>query len=215
LIYSHEIEERRARATYDPGDRVMPEFAGPEYYEEQDEYLVSRGLNPTLARHNGWYPSLRAGDSALRIVMPASPAALNFWQARMIEAPSKGLMQKRYQSPHGARGPAVIVVYPPIIETLDIAIVEGPMDALAAADAGIVGISLMGNSPPNVAIEYILDAFQGYEFIVVPDRDSYSEAAKTTTKLAARGRATRLQTILPWKDLAEVPREKRAGALGL
>jgi len=26
---------------------------------------------------------------------------------------------------------------------------------------------------------------------------------------------TRLQTILPWKDLAEVPREKRAGALGL
>jgi hypothetical protein len=212
VIYQHEIEERRARASYDPGDRVMPEFAGPEYYEEQDEYLRARDLSPKLARENGWYPSMRAGDSLLRIVMPASPAALNHYQARLIERP---VMEgaKRYQSSHGARGPAVIIVYPGFIERLAIAVVEGPMDALAAAGAGLVGVSLMGNTPPVAALEHIASLFQNFRALVVPDRDSYAEAARTMTRLAGLGMRAELRTIFPWKDLAEVPRGKREAAL--
>lgn len=211
MIYQHEIEERRARASYDPGDREMPLFAGPDYYVEQDAYLRKRGLDPGIARRNGWYPSFLAGDSELRIVMPASPAVMNHWQARAIDPDVK----KRYQSSHGARGPAVIIAYPDGITRLDVAIVEGPMDALAAAEAGIVGIALMGNTPPREALVRIADNYAPYGAIVVPDRDSYAEAARTMTRLAGLGMDVRLQTILPWKDLAEVPSAKRAEVLGL
>lgn len=211
MIYAHEIEERRARASYDPGDREMPVFAGPEYYEEQDEYLRSRGLSPRLARENGWYPSLEAGDSALRIVMPCSPSALNHWQARAVDPK----VEKRYQSSHGKRGPAVIVAYPKAIDRLVVVIVEGPMDALAAAGAGVIGIALMGNTPSQEARGYIAETFAGYRALIVPDRDSVPEAARTQWQLASRGLAVTMRAVLPWKDLAEVPREKRAAVLGL
>ena len=120
MIYRHEVEERRARVEFDPGDREMPEFAGPEFYEEQDEYLRGRGLSPKLARANGWYPSLEAGDSKLRIVIPASPSVMNFWQARAIDPREK----QRYQSPYGSRGAALIVVFPTKIEHLTVVIVD-------------------------------------------------------------------------------------------
>jgi len=216
MIYRHELEERRARATYDAGDRELPPFAGPEYWEDQDEYLRARGLSPRLARLNGWYPSVQAGDSALRIVMPASPMVMKFWQARLLEEPSRGLMQKRYQSPHGARGPAVIIVYPNRIVDLTVVIVEGPMDALAAADAGAIGVSLMGNTPGPPPLEYIAVSFPTFRALVVPDRDAVDAGARIMLMLVGHGMSAALLPLPPaWKDLADVPADKRAEFLGV
>jgi hypothetical protein len=211
VIYEHEVEERRARSSYDAGDRTMPTFAGPEYWEDFDQYLTNRGLSASLARHNLWYPSMQAGDGELRVVMPASPSALRHWQARAID---KGAL-KRYQSSHGARGPAVIIAWPMLFSDLAIVVVEGPMDALAAAEVGVIGVALLGNTPNREALDYIASCFPAYTAIVVPDKDSFAEAALTLTKLSSRGLNGTMKTTRPYKDLAEVPVNQRRAILGV
>ena len=59
-------------------------------------YLQERGLSSSVAMVNGWYPSLEAGDSEKRIVMPATNSSgMAYWQARAIEKD----VEPRYQSP--------------------------------------------------------------------------------------------------------------------
>jgi len=205
--YNHEIREQRERPAKSSRSHLLPRIA-QDLLVDQDRYLARRGLDPHTARFNGWYPSRNAGDSAARIVIPASPAGLGFWQARAMDPEES----KRYQSPHGDRKNAVIVVYSLRAMVKRLVICEGPMDALAAAAVGATGIALMGNTPPSVCFDYIAAKWPGAEALVVPDRDAQGAGAQWLAELTQRELDARL-VILPAKDLASLNTSARTEAL--
>jgi len=203
--YQHEHREQRERPAARP--HLLPREA-PELRGLQDIYLDRRGLDPWTARFNGWYPSRSAGDSAARIVIPAAPAGLGFWQARAMDPEEP----KRYQSPHGPRGNAVVVVYSLRAMVKRLVIVEGPMDALAAAAVGATGIALMGMTPPGSCFDYIAAKWPFAETLVVPDRDAQGAGAQWLAELTQREMDARL-VLLPAKDLAALNTSARTEAL--
>jgi Toprim domain-containing protein len=174
-----------------------------------DYYLTKRRLSFDLAKENGWYPSTEAGDNHIRIVIPATSRipGNHYWQARAID---KGV-EPRYQSPHASRGDAIVVVWPHLFNRRSFgAVVEGPMDALAVAEAGCVGIALMGVMPPESALALTATMLSGYNAFLIFDRDQPGPAAtRTLPFLAARGVKIRLVDPYPAKDLAELKLEAR------
>lgn len=207
MTYAHEYTERRREARPVRRASALPKPAA-DLALAQDRYLARRGLDPDLARFNGWYPSLSAGDREARVVIPASPGYLRFWQARAMDP----AVPKRYQSPHGPRGCAVIVVYPARGMTKTAVVVEGPMDALAAAGAGFLGVALMGNTPGPDVFDYLGTILAGRAVVVAPDRDAQGAGARWLAELTARDLAARL-VLLPAKDLASIRPEDRREAL--
>lgn len=205
-MYRHEVQDETiglAGTTAKSLSSSYPPYAA-DLRQEMSRYLARRDLSSVLAEANGWYPSREAGDQYARVVMPAfseNPKNL-YWQARAM-----GDVKLRYQSPHGVtRGDAIIVVkpsYPPAKGTV---IVEGPMDALAAAGAGFVGVAMMGLLPPALAIQTALRVAGNTRVLVVSDEG----ALEAATALWRHFPGAELRTTYPYKDLAEVPREKRA-----
>lgn len=209
-VYQH--EERRdeavaARAAGRKRPAALPRLDA-RLWADLDRYLYRRGLDAVIARFNGWYPSRTAGDSAARIVIPASPPGLGFWQARAMDPAEP----KRYQSPHAPRENAVVVVYSLRSMVKRLVICEGPMDALAAAAVGFTGVALMGNTPPSVCFDYIAKKWPGAETLVVPDRDAQASGAQWLAELTSRDLDARL-VLLPAKDLASLNVSARTEAL--
>lgn len=204
--YPHEVREQRREPARSGRPRPRPRPA-EDLLAAQDAYLSRRGLDPSTARFNGWYPSRNAGDSAARIVIPASPPELGFWQARAIDPAEP----KRYQSPHSPRENAVIVVWPPR-GARTLVLCEGPMDALAAAALGYLGVALMGNMPPSSCFDYIAQQWPGREVLVAPDKDAPDAGARWLADLTAREMNARL-ILLPAKDLASLDVSARKEAL--
>ncbi len=166
-------------------------------------YLEGRELDPSLALFNGWYPSKTAGDEFARVVIPCfSTVPENmYWQARGMEA-----VTIRYQSPHGCqRGDAIVRVIPHEGRPKGTVVVEGPMDALAAAGAGFVGVALMGAVPPVDAIRTAFDVAVGTRVLVVADEG----ALGAFTAVWRHFPGAELRTTYPFKDLAEVPKKER------
>ena len=205
-MYTHEYHERREpRAPSRPVvlppciDRMSTRLQG---------YLQNRGLAYSLALENGWYPTIDS-DSYARVVIPAS-SLFNSWpyyQARLIVEAPPGV--KRYVSPAAPRGDSLAIVFPGR-RTLGSIIVEGPMDALAAAGMGYVGIGLMGNTPNDLVLNHIEQVVTVYgNCYVIPDRDAFKQGAEVTAKLWARGVRCTLKSIQGAKDLAELSPEHR------
>lgn len=204
MDYQHEYKERRENT------KPLKPVVMPAVNEELDRvmihYLESRCLSAELAILNGWYPSEDYGTP--RLIIPASTAT-NTWpyyQARaMLESPI------RYKSPSAPRGDALVVVYPEG-KASGVVIVEGPMDALAAAGEGFVGVGLMGNTPGDDVLnhlESILKTFPG-TCLVIPDRDALSKGAEVTAKLWTRNLKCELRPIQGAKDLAELSPSQRS-----
>lgn len=206
-MYTHEWEEREARPTAPVKPVVLPE-RDKNLYPLMIEYLKDRGLSYALARENGWYPTIGC-DNIPRVVIPAS-SRVNSWpyyQARMIvNSPASA---KRYISPSAPRGDALAIVFPKG-SGLGSIIVEGPMDALAAAGMGYVGVALMGNKPGEAVLDHIEEIVKVYgDCYVIPDRDAFTEGAEITAKLWTRGVRCTLKSIQGAKDLAELSPERR------
>jgi len=213
-MYTHERLDR----TYRPRVRVPypPVADGPGPQRAFDRYLTRRHLDPALALANGWYPSYAAGDDALRIVIPAAnTGCFPFWQARAVQPD----VEPRYQSPHGVpREDSVVLVWSmgerragrPVV-----VVVEGPMDALAAAGTGADGVSLMGAMPPLIVFDHMARLFaQSTEFLVIPDTDMLHAGLALARYERRRGCLARLCVLpLGWKDLAELPPEARASLI--
>jgi len=209
--YSYSYDARKERrqgvsqeARYPP---VSPDL-WPMFYD----YLIGRGLDAGLARDSGWYPTCRAQDTLPRILIPATRTdGRIFWQARAID----GGESRRYQSPSGSRGDALIIVRPesPIIDRA--ALVEGPFDALAAAECGVLGIALMGNTPNQESLEHVAALLVPISMLyVISDSDALRESTHTMTWLRLRTSAkAQLWYPHPYKDLADMPFEKRAARL--
>ena len=206
MTYQHEYQERR-----EPRAPSRP-VAMPEEYRElwpcMWKYLEDRALDGNIADANGWYPTIDYAMCA-RVVIPAS-SLVNSWpyyQARLIVEAHPNV--KRYVSPAAPRGDALAVVFPSKSPKGSV-IVEGPMDALAAAGMGYVGIGLMGNTPNSLVLDHIESIVKVFgQCFVIPDRDAFTEGASITADLWARGVRCTLKSITGAKDLAELSPERR------
>ena len=214
MIYAHERRQPK-EATYNTFFPLRSPHPGDASLVEQ--YLTGRGLSPYLATANGWYPSISV-DQYLRVVIPAQTSRLGhaYWQARALNPSAR----VRYQSPPGSRGSAVVMVKPFGKRATPMAvIVEGPMDALAAAGEGYYGFALMGNTPPPEVLDHViaLCAARGIVgAVVVPDHDSSESGPHLAAYFACGGIPTSVIGLSEWtesKDLAGASVSERAAAL--
>jgi DNA primase len=204
MEYAHERGERRQGST--PSKPVVLPPLSTAHWPQMQAYLRKRGLSPPLAEYNGWYPTVDR-NSTPRIVIPAQ-SLLNTWpyyQARaMDDSP------KRYDSPRAPRGDALVVCHPQSPNSNYVVLVEGPMDALAAAECGYLGTALMGNTPSDTVIDHIRELTRPYHgIIVLSDVDAVGEAVEVVHRLWTTGCLANFRPIKGYKDLAEVPYEKR------
>jgi hypothetical protein len=211
--YEHEREERRPSLSR-PFCSCLP-APSTELWGVVYRYLEKRGLSSSLAKWNGWYPSKNTTDTEPRIVIPATSADPTnfFWQARYLgeDAPAS---IKRYTSPYAPRGDAIVVVWPhdttPPSRSV---IVEGPMDALAAAGEGFLGIALLGNTPPEAVLDLVpkfAGLFTRTTPLLVFDEDAPKEAVSIVRRLSERGVVCTLRSPYPYKDVASIPKEERS-----
>ena len=188
-----------------PFNLVMP-TANNALSAYVDAYLEDRGLNPRVAEANFWYPSSEAGDDRPRIVIPASATPPNvYWQARAID----GDEEPRYQSPSAPRGDACILVWPKAINRSQLVVAEGPLDALAAADAGYVGVATMGAATAG-QLDYVTKTFPKGLAIVVMDLDYPKIMLDVVYGLVRREWKCRVRNPYPAKALAAMSRARRA-----
>ena len=165
------------------------------------EYLEKRGLSWQLAAQNGWYYSESAGDNLGRLVIPCTHSnGRVYWQARLVAGPPEG---KRYQSPPYSAEGAFVLVWPEGKPT-GVVLVEGPMDALAAAECGYAGVAMMGNRPGANLLQNVANQFPGARIIVVPDLDAIRAGAVTVGRLALLGVQSRLVFPVGAKDLSRM-----------
>jgi hypothetical protein len=178
-----------------------------------EEYLLDRNLNPKIAEANGWYPSQHAGDSHLRIVIPAVSAKPGhvYWQARAI-IPADN--QIRYQSPRGPRHGAIVRVEADPFES-DCSefcvVVEGPMDALAAADCGYDSFALMGINPGIEAMQHLVKLLKGRPTLIALDAEpeATSQSIYLASWLCTQGILAKFSTFREANDLAAGTKKQR------
>lgn len=197
-IYNHEFREAKWK-TY---DGPPPKLPAPSFRmsEVARDYLIDRGLNPRLAGHNGWYP---ADMDVPRLVIPCTNSAgTAYWQARAMDEKTK----MRYDSPSAPRGDSVVVVHPQHLLKGRAVVVEGPMDALASAAFGYLGIATMGNNPAHEALELIVAKFGATHtpFIIIPDKDDEAFGAKLVAAFATLGAASVVALLSEGKDICEL-----------
>ena len=207
-VYDHENEDWRERTRpHVPTRPVVPPLLDESLWPVFRSYLKKRRLSSDIAVSNGWYPTLTS-DGVPRIVITTS-SLQNSWFYYQARAMTDGKGVTRYVSPSAPRGDALAVVFPSG-DALGSIIVEGPMDALAAAELGLVGVSVMGNTPNSLVLDHIESIVKVYgQCFVIPDRDAFTEGASITADLWARGVRCTLRSIQGAKDLAELSPERR------
>lgn len=210
------------RYEYEAKDRTLPTRqvymplslpAAHTAWKSVQTYLESRELNYTTALANGWYPSKDAGDNALRLVIPAvNSNGTVYWQARALNSADL----PRYQSAPTPRGNSVIQVWPEQTDYIPLTIiVEGPMDALAAASHGLRAIAIMGNHPTVEMYDMLVALIDTDKAVFYADKDALKESVTIVATLLGRGVNIFLADPSPYKDLAATPRKKRGVALDM
>jgi hypothetical protein len=173
-------------------------------------YVQHRDLNAKLALENGWYVSSVAGDEHWRIVIPCTHSnGRVYWQARAVDP----AVEKRYQSPPYSAEGAFVLVWPEARPS-GVVLVEGPFDALAAADCGYAGVAMMGNRPGANLLQNVVNQFPGQPVFVVPDLDAIRAGAVTVGRLALIGVKAKLLIPVGAKDLSRMPVLGRRQLLG-
>lgn len=186
-------------------------------------YLRVRDLSYEVALKNGWYPTenVKERDPVPRIVIPCTNKYDRpYWQARAM-LPHK----LRYRSAKGGRFGSIVMVWPFHIvvdplhpekrkpakhKDMPTVLVEGPMDALAAAGLGYFSIATMGALFSSYAIKYIEDHVSiKVPVIVVPDLDCPQFGVETVQKLSAEGHKVLMRLPVGAKDLAGMQRAGR------
>lgn len=207
MIYEH---ERVEKSFVDLEDRVRPRYPRevPELLPAMEGYLEGRDLSFGLARKNLWYPAFYRDDSP-RIVIPCTNTpAFPYFQARAMDD-----NPKRYDSPHFPRHDSLALVWPRSLRSLSrvVVVIEGPLDALAAAGEGYLGIGLMGSNPSYLQINHIsqmLVVKASDRVLIVPDLDSPELGPMLVSDLAQEG--VRSEIRMPSeKDLAKMERQRR------
>lgn len=188
--------------------RLWPKF---------DTYLRERNLDADLARKNYWFPS-RTVDGYSRLVVPGTsdqPGNL-YYQARLLPGQeSPGSAPRRWESPHGvSRGNSLCLVWPKVMAGQSV-IVEGPMDALAAAGEGFIAVGLMGVTPASEVLDLTSRLLRGTICALVMDLGAETPMAENAAYLHRRGLHAYLISPYPAKDLAAMTRLERRALLGV
>lgn len=205
-MYWHEAEERKVNVH--PMCTQLP-IQGV-FQHNMNMYLERRKLDWELARSNGWYESCLAGDCYRRVVIPAVTHKVGhaYWQARDIF----GGAFIRYQSPKGPRHEALVRVMP-LQKAHGCVVVEGPMDALAAAGVGYIGYALMGMQPSKATMMHLcllIEDHKELNTLILLDRDSSEHAMKISLFLSTQKYVCKMAHLpSPEKDLAECLPAKR------
>ncbi len=208
MFYSHERYEQKQT---NPTNTVWPLMStNGRDIDAVRAYLKERGLSWELAEANGWYPSRKAMDEYLRIVIPATVCVPDhvYWQARAINTDAK----IRYQTPRGPRHGALICVKSDLTimqnngGSREVVVVEGPMDALAVAETGCDAIALMGIAPGPEALYHLIKLVVKRPVLVVLDNEAQAKAAAGAIimKLASAGGIAHWDSLRYVKDLAEM-----------
>ena len=171
---------RHERAWKEQGEKAPttePPALVPALKTAMRSYLEGRGLSYDHAiRLGGWYPATYSGP---RIIIPCIRTdGGQWWQARLIEtAPDILVPRKRWHGSHGYRGDAVSFI-PAEYEKTTI-IVEGPMDALAAAMCGHPAVAMLGVAPPTLVYDHIAKlvalSYHKHRAIIIPDMDRLAD----------------------------------------
>lgn len=198
---NHAVRERERVASF---NNFMPERTDT-LLPLMAVYLKSRWLSVSRARLNGWYPSYCAGDRQPRVVIPATTTPPNiFWQARSLNE-----ALPRYQSPIGNRGNAIVLVWPKVDPVKRVVIVEGPLDALAAAECGDLGLALMGSQPTEEQLLHAARFTRSRQVLLMPDNDQPTVLLALLPFFVNRSAGCKIILPSPYKDLAEMPPDER------
>jgi len=91
-----------------------------------------------------------------------------------------------------------------------VCIVEGPVDALAAATEGLVGLALLNNTPSEEVLTFASTLTRRKTCLFVSDNDSPLAMTRIMAYFMSHGAASgKLLLPAPHKDLAEMPRKLR------
>src|SRR2546427_2703926 len=168
-----------------PSESIMLPVLDGTLILAMQAYLEKRSLSYTEAARCGWYPAWARGP---RIIIPCVRMdGLNFWQGRLMDAGHIGCdlaNLKRWDSPHGPRGDALC--YLPTHGSKTMVIVEGPMDALAAAMTGVSSIATLGIGAPGPVLAHAANIVRsGFynQVIIIPDRDEVGAWVRIQTAL--------------------------------
>lgn len=205
-------EERQLHPASKPRCRHLP-TCSQRLWPRFDRYLQGRGLSSELARANTWFPS-RTIDGYDRLVVPGTSSETGnlYWQARLIDPDSHA---RRWESPHGvSRGDSLCLVWPgsPRLGGRSV-VVEGPLDALAAAEEGFLAIGLMGVTPGYDVILNAARILRGTECMVMSDVAAEAEMCENMMRLVELGIKCKFLSPYPDKDLAAMTKLRRREAL--
>lgn len=212
MAYWHETDEHyRQHDRLAVLNRMWPQPM--QDYDDLHAYIEGRGLNAGIAIANGWYPSRDFAGGEVRIVIPAETVLAGhvYWQARAVSSAAR----IRYMSPKGCRAGAFVSVAPELEDPTHAVIVEGPMDALAAAECGWLGIAVMGMEPPIEVRGHVADYLKRRSIksvLVTFDNEplAQSNATHVAANVSAYGIRARVAPVRSAKDLAELPYRQRA-----
>lgn len=204
MIYQHERAEKKLSQQWDgyrpsmpkPDSRLDTHFAS---------YLEWRNLDPELARENGWYASKY--KRVPRVIIPCSNAdGVPYFQGRDVTETD----ELRYASPLVPRDDSLVLVWPAGRRARKGCVVlEGPLDALAAAMEGFVGVALMGNTPSSVVLDHLCSFARAFQpVIIVPDADSLDLGPTVLCALAQQGISGVIRAPAK-KDLAVMSAKER------
>ena len=199
MIYKHEQREKSGYSGPRPGF-PRPRF---ELLSQMREYLAGRELDSELAEANDWYPARY--QNANRVVIPCSNSqGVPYFQARDMD----GKAELRYTSPPASRDDSLALVWPQV-KVKGTVVVEGPMDALAAAVFGWLGIGVMGNQPSEAIINHLATICRTFQPVyVIPDLDALFLGPAVFCPLVQRGISGAI--LIPQrKDLCEMPLAER------
>lgn len=206
MYYRHEKQEKQVKYTGPRPD--FPEVRG-DYWPILKDYLWNRNLSASLARVNGWYPAYYRGS--IRVIIPCSNSrGLVYFQGRDIT----GAAEIRYASPPVSRDDSIVLVWPKE-DAKGMVIVEGPMDALAAADIGFLGAALMGNQPTQEVIDHLVRYARAFSpVLVLPDMDALVFGPNVLCGLSQQGVSGMI--LNPYKkDLADMTPAERKSILNV
>lgn len=202
------LHEKKDTGPFRPAKFPPPR---PDLAKYSAEYLASRELSAELAAENGWYTSEWRGVPV--IVIPAWTSYGAAWFQVRATVPTDW----RYDSPKGSRGDALGLVWPTCYGGAGesgIVVVEGPMDALAVAEVGLLGIAMLGKNPSASQLErlgFYLSRIFAKRVLVVPDRDGLELVEKVLT-VAPSNVVVRV-LVPPVKDFAAMSRKERGAFL--